>query len=388
VVKGWIKQMREGDKGALAFVELNDGSCVAGLQVVADKSKTEGFAELLACGGVGACIACEGLVVESPGKGQLTEMAATKIDVLGAVADPSTYPLKGKKNSLEFMRENAHLRPRSNLSGAAMRIRNAMAFATHKFFNERGFVYVHTPLITASDCEGAGEMFSVTTLLPEDPKEDIKRTPDGAIDYAKDFFGRRTHLTVSGQLNVETHNCALSDVYTFGPTFRAENSNTTRHLAEFWMIEPEIAFADLSDDMDLAEDFLKYCTHYALTHCREDLEFFDARVEKGLIARLSNVVNSEQFIRLTYTKALEIITQPEVLKKAKFENVPKWGDDLNSEHERYLTEQIYKQPVIITDYPAAIKAFYMRQNPDGKTVAAMDVLVPKIGEIIGGAQRE
>jgi aspartyl/asparaginyl-tRNA synthetase/glutathione S-transferase len=269
VVKGWIKQLREADKGAIAFIELNDGSCMAGLQIVADKVKTEGFAELLACGGTGACLACEGEIVLSPAKGQKTEMACTKIDVLGVVVEPSTYPLKGKRNTLEFMRENAHLRPRSNLSGAAMRVRNAMAFATHKFFNERGFVYVHTPLITASDCEGAGEMFTVTTLLPEDPKEDVKRTPEGHIDYAKDFFGRHAHLTVSGQLNVETHNCALSDVYTFGPTFRAENSNTSRHLAEFWMIEPEIAFADLNDDMDLAEDFLKYCTHYALTHCRE-----------------------------------------------------------------------------------------------------------------------
>ncbi|KDO28785.1 asparaginyl-tRNA synthetase [Saprolegnia parasitica CBS 223.65] len=326
--------------------------------------------------------------VRSPAKGQLIEVKATEVTLYGDVADPSTYALSKKRHTLEHLREHAHLRPRSNIHSAAMRVRNAMAQATHLFFNERGFLYIHTPLITASDCEGAGEMFAVTTLFNHVKDGNVPKTADNkAIDFSKDFFGKPSYLTVSGQLNVETHCCALSDCYTFGPTFRAENSNTARHLAEFWMIEPEIAFADLSDDIDLAEDYLKYCAQYALDNCAEDLAFFDKNVEKGLLERLQSTIASP-FVRLSYTDAIELINKPENLKKGKFEKKPKWGDDLGSEHERFITEQIYKKPVVLYNYPKEIKAFYMRLNDDGKTVAAADVLVPKIGEIIGGSQRE
>ncbi|EQC32116.1 asparaginyl-tRNA synthetase [Saprolegnia diclina VS20] len=386
-VKGWAKTLREAGAGAFAFLELNDGSCFTGLQIVVAKD-VPGFEALINSGGTGASFCVVGTVVESPAKGQLIEVKATEVTLYGDVADPSTYALSKKRHTLEHLREHAHLRPRSNIHSAAMRVRNAMAQATHSFFNERGFLYIHTPLITASDCEGAGEMFAVTTLFNHVKDGNVPKTADNkAIDFSKDFFGKPSYLTVSGQLNVETHCCALSDCYTFGPTFRAENSNTARHLAEFWMIEPEIAFADLSDDIDLAEDYLKYCAQYALDNCAEDLAFFDKNVEKGLLERLQSTIASP-FVRLSYTDAIELINKPENLKKGKFEKKPKWGDDLGSEHERFITEQIYKKPVVLYDYPKEIKAFYMRLNDDGKTVAAADVLVPKIGEIIGGSQRE
>lgn len=296
-----------------------------------------------------------------------------------------------KQHSLEFLREKAHLRIRSKVFSSAMRMRSAMAFATHKFFHDRGFVYTHTPLITASDCEGAGEMFVVTTLLGEHATaRDIPVTAKGEIDYSKDFFGRRSCLTVSGQLNVETHACALSDVYTFGPTFRAENSHTSRHLAEFWMIEPEICFADLADDMTLAEDYIKFCAAFALENCADDLQYFEEEYpagEKGLRARLQNVV-AHEFAQITYTEAVALLQRHIAENRVGFERYPNWGDDLGSEHERYITEKVYQRPTIVTDYPKGIKAFYMRLNDDNETVAAMDILVPKIGEIIGGSQRE
>jgi len=327
------------------------------------------------------------------------EVHVTDATVLGAVyggekpgeIGGKNYPMAKKQHTLEFLREKAHLRPRSKLFSAAMRMRHAMAFATHQFFNDRGFVYVHTPLITAADCEGAGEQFVVTTLLPDEVKgKDIPIKPDGKIDYTKDFFSRRCCLTVSGQLNVETHACALSDVYTFGPTFRAENSHTARHLAEFWMIEPEICFADLVDDMALAEDYVKFCTAYALQHCADDLHYFEHEYpagEKGLVARLRNVLEND-FARITYTEAVALLQSEVAAGKVQFFAYPEWGDDLGSEHERYLTEQIYQRPTIVINYPKAIKAFYMKVNDDDMTVAAMDLLVPKIGELIGGSQRE
>ncbi|CAK4649039.1 hypothetical protein LEN26_012815 [Aphanomyces euteiches] len=386
-VKGWAKTLREAGAGAFCFLELNDGSCFTGVQVVVNK-EVPGFEDVINSGGTGASFAVVGDVVESPAKGQLIEIKATHVTVYGTISDPAKYPLPPKRHSLEHLRDNAHLRARSNIHSAAMRVRNAMAHATHTFFNERGFLYIHTPLITASDCEGAGEMFAVTTLFNKHGDGNLPKTADGkAIDFTKDFFDKPAYLTVSGQLNVETHCCALSDVYTFGPTFRAENSNTARHLAEFWMIEPEIAFADLSDDMDLAEDYLKYCAQYALDNCAEDLAFFDKNVEKDLLDRLKSTISSP-FVRLTYTDAVELINKPENLKKGKFQVKPKWGDDLGSEHERFITEQIYNKPVMLYNYPKDIKAFYMRLNEDNKTVAACDVLVPKIGEIIGGSQRE
>jgi asparaginyl-tRNA synthetase len=386
-VKGWAKTLREAGAGAFAFLEINDGSCFMGLQVVVSKD-TPGFDAVMSSGGTGASFCVIGDVVESPAKGQLIEVKATHVTVYGNVHDPATYPMPKKRLTLEHLRDNAHLRARSNIHSAAMRVRNAMAQATHSFFNERGFLYIHTPLITASDCEGAGEMFAVTTLFNHHADGNLPKTQDGkAIDFSKDFFDKPAFLTVSGQLNVETHCCALGDVYTFGPTFRAENSNTARHLAEFWMIEPEIAFANLSDDIDLAEDYLKYCAQYALDNCAEDLDFFNQNVEKGLIERLKSTI-ATPFIRLSYSDAIELINKPEHLKKGKFEKKPKWGDDLGSEHERYITEQVYQKPVCLYNYPKEIKAFYMRLNDDNKTVAAVDVLVPKIGEIIGGSQRE
>ncbi|MBS0625076.1 MAG: asparagine--tRNA ligase [Verrucomicrobia bacterium] len=365
-VCGWVRTLR--DQKSFAFIEVNDGSTLANLQVVADASLPN-YAELMQQLATGASLSVTGHLVESPGKNQALELKAEQITVYGS-ADPARYPLQKKRHSFEFLRTIAHLRPRTNTQGAVTRVRSALSYATHLFFQQRGFLYIQTPLITGSDCEGGGEMFRVTTL-------------EKGGDYSKDFFGKPTYLTVSGQLEAEIYACALSDVYTFSPTFRAENSNTSRHLAEFWMIEPEMAFADLKDNMECAESYLKFCVRYALDHCREDLEFFDKFIENGLIQRLEHVA-STPFVHLTYTDAVDI------LRKApkKFEFPVDWGTDLQSEHERYLAEEYCKKPVILTDYPAQIKAFYMRGNPDGKTVAAMDVLVPKIGEIIGGSQRE
>lgn len=407
-VCGWARTVRFQQKNTLAFVDLSDGSCFDSLQVVAARAETTGFADVEKAGGIGSSYRVTGVLVESPKAGQMVELKAAEIEVLGTV-DPNAYPLKKTKHahSKEFLRENAHLRPRSNLIGAVARVRNACAFATHRFFQSRGFLYIHTPILTASDCEGAGEMFQVTTALKagdvkaklptitEAKKKTLskqgKEVEVGDVDYTEDFFGKPAFLTVSGQLNVETYACAMSDVYTFGPTFRAENSHTARHLAEFWMIEPELCFATIEDDMNLAEDYLKYCTQYVLDHCKDDLAFFEKRVEPGLTDRLKNVVG-ERFERLTYTKAIEILNKPENLAAGNFEEEPNWGIDLGSEHERFLTEKIYKKPVIITDYPFSFKAFYMLRNaPDEQgreTVQAMDILVPKIGEIIGGSARE
>lgn len=395
IVKGWIRTSRP-QKQTL-FVELNDGSTVKGLQLVFD-AESLGRVEVENCGGVGASISVHGRVVASPKEGQAVEIAVIKADVIGPVyggdngeVGAKNYPMSKKGHSLEFLREKAHLRPRSKVFSCAMRMRNAMAYATHKFFNERGFVYTHTPIITAADCEGAGEQFVVTALLPEGIKgKDLAIDKNGSLDYSKDYFGRRCCLTVSGQLNVETHACALSDVYTFGPTFRAENSHTSRHLAEFWMIEPEICFATLEDDMCLAEDYVKYCAQYALAECGDDLAYFEEEYpdgEKGLRKRLLNVVESD-FARITYTDAVTLLQKESAAGNVTFVKYPNWGDDLGSEHERFLAEKIYCRPTIVTNYPKGIKAFYMKLDPDGKTVAAMDILVPKIGELIGGSQRE
>ncbi len=397
VVKGWIRTSRSAEKGQVLFIELNDGSTVKGIQLVIHKDTTDGADSVETCGGVGASLSIVGEVVASPAKGQAIEIRATKASVLGPVyggddgeVGGKNYPMAKKAHTLEFLREKAHLRPRSKVFSSALRIRNAMAFATHKFFNERGFLYVHTPLITAADCEGAGEQFVVTTLLPEHGHiSQVPTDKNGHIDYSKDFFSRRCCLTVSGQLNVETHACALSDVYTFGPTFRAENSHTARHLAEFWMIEPEICFADLVDDMGLAEDYVKFCTQYALENCADDLHYFEHEYpqgEKGLQSRLRNVVDND-FARITYTEVIELLQAHIKEGKAQFLVYPQWGDDLGSEHERYVTEKVFQKPTIVINYPRGIKAFYMKLNEDKETVAAMDVLVPKIGELIGGSQR-
>lgn len=374
-VKGWIRSLR--DQKAFAFLELNDGSSLANFQVLLDPSLPD-YEKLLSLLSTGASIEARGEIVKSPGSKQSIEMKAKSLRLLGA-CDPQTYPLQKKRHSFEFLRTIAHLRPRTNTQGAVIRVRNALAFATHLFFQEKGFLYIHTPIITGSDAEGAGKMFHVTTLDAKKPP----LTEDGDVDFTEDFFGKPTFLTVSGQLNGEAFACALSDIYTFGPTFRAENSNTSRHLAEFWMIEPEMAFADIHDNMDCAEAYIKYTVSYVLKHCAKDLEFFDAFIEKGLLDRLKNVLHAP-FERLSYTDAIAH------LQKAKktFEFPVTWGCDLQSEHERYLAEELFKKPVILTDYPESIKAFYMRSNPDGKTVAAMDILVPKIGELVGGSQRE
>ncbi len=355
----------------LLFIELNDGSTVSNFQVIYN-------GELPSELTTGASISATGKITASPGKNQQLELHATQLEVIGA-CDPETFPLQKKRHSFEFLRTIAHLRPRTNTLGAVARVRSAAAFATHRFFQEQGFLYVHTPIITASDCEGAGEMFHVTTLDPNN----VPKTPDGKADYSKDFFSKPAFLTVSGQLNGEIFACALSDIYTFGPTFRAENSNTSRHVAEFWMIEPEMAFADIHDNMANAEAYLKYVTKYILENCAEDMEFFDKFIAEGQIARLQKIVETP-FERLTYTKAVELLTS----SGKTFEFPVQWGIDLQSEHERYLTEEVVKGPTIVTDYPRGIKAFYMRNNEDGKTVAAMDVLVPRVGEIIGGSQRE
>jgi asparaginyl-tRNA synthetase len=360
----------------VSFVALNDGSTIQNIQIVIDNERFgESFLKPIT---TGACINVNGLLVESQGQGQSVEIQATEIEIFGT-ADPASYPLQKKGHSLEFLREIAYLRPRTNTFGAVFRIRHHMAYAIHKYFNDRGFYYFHTPLITASDAEGAGAMFEVTTLDLNNPP----RTEDGKIDYFQDFFGRQTNLTVSGQLEGELGAMALGAIYTFGPTFRAENSNTPRHLAEFWMIEPEVAFNDINDNMDLAEDFLKYLIRYALDKCREDIEFLAKMYDNELIDRLNFVVDNN-FIRLTYGEGVKILEE----SGEKFEFPVHWGTDLQSEHERYLVEKHFKCPVILTDYPKEIKSFYMKQNDDCKTVRAMDVLFPKIGEIIGGSERE
>ncbi|MBO8465299.1 MAG: asparagine--tRNA ligase [Bacteroidetes bacterium] len=372
--KGWVRTKR-GNKN-VGFIALNDGSTINNIQVVCDMASFDD--EMMKRITTGACLCVTGDLVESVGSGQAVEIQAKDITIYGT-ADPNTYPLQKKGHTLEFLRSIAHLRPRTNTFGAVLRIRHAMAFAIHKFFNDKGFVYLHTPLITASDCEGAGAMFQVTTLDLNNPP----RNENGSIDYTQDFFGRMTSLTVSGQLEGELGAMALGQIYTFGPTFRAENSNTPRHLAEFWMIEPEMAFYEIEENMDLAEEFIKYCVKYALDNCMDDLRFLNDMFDKELIERLQGVINTE-FKRITYTEGIDIL-----LKSGKnFEYPVSWGVDLQSEHERYLVEEYFKRPVIVTDYPKDIKAFYMKQNDDGKTVRGMDVLFPKIGEIIGGSQRE
>ncbi|MBO4739050.1 MAG: asparagine--tRNA ligase [Bacteroidales bacterium] len=373
-IKGWVRTKRGNNN--VAFLNVNDGSIVHGIQVVID---VPGFdEEMLKSITTGACISVDGILVASMGKGQGVEIQAQHIEILGT-ADPQIYPLQKKGHSMEFLRSIAHLRPRTNYFSCVLRLRHAMAFAIHQYFNDKGFVYLHTPIITSSDCEGAGEMFHVTTLDIANPP----RTPNGDVDYKQDFFGRHTSLTVSGQLNGELGAMALGNIYTFGPTFRAENSNTPRHLAEFWMIEPEMAFYDLDDNMDMAEDFIKHCVRYALEHNMDDLQFLNDLFDKELISRLQSVLDVD-FVRLPYTEAIDILSK----SGQKFEYPISWGIDLQSEHERYLVEQHFKKPVILIDYPKEIKAFYMKQNDDGKTVRAMDVLFPKIGEIIGGSQRE
>ena len=376
-VAGWVRTRRDS-KAGFSFIELNDGSCQGNLQVVAPTSLPNYDSEIVKLH-PGASVKVTGTLVASEGKGQAVDLKATDVKVLG-FCDPMEYPLGKTRISFERLREVAHLRPRTNTFGAVARVRNTLAFATHEFFQGRGFYYFNAPLITASDCEGAGEMFQVTTLDIENPPR-VKET--GRVDFSQDFFGRPANLTVSGQLEAETYACALGSVYTFGPTFRAENSNTTRHLAEFWMIEPEVAFADLHDDADLAEDFLRHLICAVLAKCPEELKFFNDRIEKGLLDNLTRLSDAT-FTRITYTEAIKI------LEKAadKFEFKPSWGVDLQSEHERYLAEETFHGPVIVMDYPRDIKAFYMRLNDDQKTVAAMDVLLPNVGEIIGGSQRE
>jgi len=374
LAKGWVRTKR-GNKNIL-FIALNDGSTINNIQIVVDAASFD--ENLLKDISTGSCIAVTGKLVESQGQGQHVEINAATIELYGK-SDPETYPLQKKGHSMEFLRENAHLRFRTNTFGAVFRIRHAMAFAIHKYFNDKGFFYLHTPIVTGSDCEGAGEMFHVTTM-------DLKKMPkneDGSVDFRNDFFGKETNLTVSGQLEGELGALALGDIYTFGPTFRAENSNTPRHLAEFWMIEPEMAFYDLVDNMDLAEEFVKYLIKYALENCKDDLEFLNNMIDKDLLERLKFVLDN-QFVRITYTEAVDILTA----SGRKWEYQVGWGRDLQAEHERYLVEQHFKRPVILTDYPKEIKAFYMKQNEDGKTVRAMDVLFPGIGEIIGGSQRE
>jgi asparaginyl-tRNA synthetase len=376
-VKGWVRTRRDS-KAGISFIHLSDGSSFHPVQVVAPNTLSNYTDEVLKLTS-GCAIEATGMVVPSPAKGQPFEMQASAINVIGWVDDPDTYPIQPKPHSLEFLREVAHLRPRTNVIGAATRVRHTLAHAIHQFFDDKGFLWVNTPIITASDAEGAGELFRVSTL----DLANLPRTPEGHVDFMRDFFGRETFLTVSGQLNVEAYCLALTKVYTFGPTFRAENSNTSRHLAEFWMIEPEIAFADLSDNATLAEQLLKFTFETLLSKSREDLAFFDERIEKGLVAKLQNIVSSE-FVRMDYNEAISTLERA----TDKFEFPVKWGMDLQSEHERYLTEKHVKRPVIVLNYPKDIKAFYMRVNDDGRTVAAMDVLAPGIGEIIGGSQRE
>jgi len=374
-VMGWVRTRRDS-KGGFSFIEINDGSSLAGVQVIADRELANYESEILKLQ-TGCSIKTVGVLAASPGKGQKTELKAEEIEVLGW-ADPDSYPLQKKRHSFEFLRTIAHLRPRTNTFGAVARVRNAMAHAIHTFFQERGFIYLHSPIITGSDCEGAGEMFKVTTF-------DLNHAPEkeGDIDFSKDFFGGPANLTVSGQLEAEIYALAMGDVYTFGPTFRAENSNTSRHLAEFWMVEPEMAFCNLEEDAALAIEFLKQIFASVLENCKEDMEFFNRFIDSTLIKTLETLI-SHDFEILTYTKGVDILKKAE----QKFEFPVEWGCDLQSEHERYLCEKVFKGPVVLVDYPKEIKAFYMKMNQDGKTVRAMDVLVPKIGEIIGGSQRE
>ncbi len=375
-VKGWVRT-RRGSK-SVNFIALNDGSTIKNVQIVADVEKFD--AETLKLVTTGACLSVEGLLVESQGAGQSVEIQATKIDVLGVCG--ADYPMQKKGQSFEYMRQHAHMRLRTNTFGAVFRIRHNMAMAIHKYFHDHGFYYFNTPIITASDCEGAGQMFQVTTQN----LYNLKKDAEGKIDYSDDFFGKSASLTVSGQLEGELGATALGAIYTFGPTFRAENSNTPRHLAEFWMIEPEIAFYDIHDNMDLAEDFIKYCVNWALENCKDDLDFLNKMIDKTLLERLRFVVDHD-FVRLTYTEGINILEKA-IADGHEFEFPVYWGVDLASEHERFLVEEHFKRPVILTDYPKEIKAFYMKQNEDGKTVRAMDVLFPQIGEIIGGSERE
>ena len=385
-VYGWVRTKRETKN--LVFIEINDGSCFASVQATFDRDKglDNNTEALLKKAGTGVSVKVSGNLVPSPAAGQRVELQANNIHIFGD-ADQEKYPLQKKRHSMEFLRDIAHLRARTNTFGAVARIRSQMAYAIHTFFQERGFQYVHTPIITGSDCEGAGEMFHVTTFnIEETVKKALKekKNPDSfKIDYSQDFFGKQANLTVSGQLEGETYATALSRIYTFGPTFRAENSNTSRHLAEFWMVEPEMSFFTIKENMELAEDFIVYLLKWALEKCKEDLEFFDSRIKKGLIEMLKNVVNTP-FTRLTYTEAIAELEK----HIDRFEFKPYWGCDLQSEHERFLTEEVYKGPVIVTNYPKEIKSFYMKLNEDGKTVRAMDVLVPGLGEIIGGSERE
>ena len=374
-VRGWVRTRRES-KG-VGFIQINDGSCMAGLQVVLSPDKTADYADAMAGLATGASVEVTGQLVASPGQGQTVEVHADGVRVVGP-ASGADYPLQKKRHTFEFLREIAHLRPRTNTFGAVARVRNALSFAIHEFFQSRGFMYVHTPVITSSDAEGAGEMFQVTTLA----LDDVPRV-DGEVDFSQDFFGKRAALTVSGQLEAEIYALALGNVYTFGPTFRAEHSSTTRHLAEFWMIEPEMAFCDIACDMDLAEAFLKEIIGKVLERCAEDMEFFNQRIDDTVLSNLQGIVESE-FVRIDYTEAVRRLEA----SGRSFEFPVSWGIDLQSEHERYLTEELYRKPVIITDYPRDIKAFYMKQNDDGRTVRAMDILVPRLGEIVGGSQRE
>ena len=373
LIKGWVRTRR--DAKDFSFVEVNDGSCLKNIQVIAKNnlSNYEDVKKLT----TGSSVAIKGELVPSQGGSQAFELVATELEVYSFA--PDDYPLQKKRHTDEYLRTIAHLRPRTNKYGAAFRVRSELSFAIHKFFNERGFRYVHTPILTGSDCEGAGEMFQVTTL----DLNNVPKLPNGQVDYSKDFFGKPAHLTVSGQLNGEMYALGLGDIYTFGPTFRAENSNTPRHAAEFWMIEPEMAFADIYEDMDLAEDMVRYCVKHVLEHCRDDIEMFAKFVDPTLMETLNTIVE-KGFARITYTEAIEIMQK----SGRKFEYKPEYGIDLQTEHERYLAEEHFKRPVIVRDYPKEIKAFYMRMNDDGKTVAAMDVLVPRIGELIGGSQRE
>ena len=373
LLKGWVKTRR--DAKDFSFIEVNDGSCLKNMQVIAANSLSN-YEEVKKLT-TGSSVAITGALVESQGGNQQYEVKAEKVEIYDIADD--TYPLQKKKHTDEYLRTIAHLRPRTNKYGAAFRIRSELSYAIHRFFHERGFRYVHTPIITASDCEGAGEMFQVTTL----DLNNLPKTKEGKVDYAQDFFGKEARLTVSGQLNGEMYAMGLGDIYTFGPTFRAENSNTTRHAAEFWMIEPEMAFADLHDDMDLAEDMVRYCVKHVMEHCAEDLELFEKFVAPGLKDTLDTIVNND-FARITYSEAIEIMQK----SGKSFEYKPEYGVDMQTEHERFLAEEHFKRPVIVRDYPKEIKAFYMRMNDDGKTVAAMDVLVPGIGELIGGSQRE
>ena len=373
-VKGWVRTKRESKN--FCFVEINDGSTINNLQIIINDTIKDYKATIDECS-TGASVEASGTIVESPGAKQSIELHATELKVIGKCPQEE-YVLQKKHHSFEYLRTIGHLRPRTNTFGAIARVRNAMSFAIHKFFQSKNFIYVHTPVITSSDCEGAGEMFQVTTL----PLENLP-VAGGKPDYSEDFFGKKAGLTVSGQLNGETYACALGNIYTFGPTFRAEHSNTTRHLAEFWMVEPEMAFCDINDDMDIAEEFLKYIFRNLLEECSDDMEFFNARIDNTIIDNLKSIIK-QKFERITYTDGIKELEK----SKEKFEYPVKWGIDLQSEHEKYLTEKVFKKPVIITDYPKEIKAFYMKLNDDNKTVRAMDILVPRLGEIIGGSERE